>query len=291
MIDLMYRVLRNNVEFESFRKVIGRKKEFSTFRHFSKIVDIYSSHVPLKDNVVLELGAGVQLYTAFCILALGAKKVYLSDPSIEMDLIERSDLVSIAKVVKKKYPRSESRINDISQHPDKYIVIFPLNLSEREKGIENYQNTFDTIVSHQVLEHIPSIDTLFNNLVTISKATTIHSHIVDASDHYYHVFERIKPIKSFILKYYRQKHLAYSNKMFAKINGHSCYMNRKLLPHYLETLKKYNINNYSYKILESNFFDNRKYVHKDILRMINLKAYSDAQINAVAFHLIINKQN
>ena len=64
--------------------------------------------------------------------------------------------------------------------------------------------------------------------------------MVDLTDHTYHIFDKYKMTK-WLCRKRALYHLKYSDRLFQKINDKKLYMNRLLLPVYLELAQEYNL--------------------------------------------------
>ena len=230
MIDIIYKLSRKALKpglYKRFsRSFFGRTTAYHKPETYLHIYDHYRDEgLVFENRVVLEIGPGNQFFTALCYLAEGARQVILVDPSITPESFSQN-IQAFNKTTGKNLSASlESRV---SCYPDLQFVP------------DSWNAGIDLICSHQVLEHFSELESFFVHNQRLLASSGISYNRVDLSDHTYHIFDRFRFTHS-INRERALFHLRYSKKIFDLLNDQKCFMNRILLPTYLDLAKKYGL--------------------------------------------------
>lgn len=279
MIDFIYKLFLKGLPQWLYRVIhlssLGRVKNWEKFETHKSIFENYKRCKPVDfaNKVVAELGPGKQLFTTLFFLHHGAQKVIVIEPKLSASFFEEN-LISIVKIFKENEPSFNLPLEQVRSR-----VAFAKDISLID---DTFNHSVDVILSHLVLEHVPSVDFLichFNRLLT---KTGFSFNMVDLTDHTYHFFSKYRLIAG-IGKNKVLNHLKYSNKVFKWINDNKCYMNRTLFPKYLEYSKKYGL---IVEVPYKNKFKKVK-IHKDILN--ELTSLDEEDLYITSFHILFTK--
>jgi len=224
VIDIPYKLARKllpNGIYSLASKIIGRKKIYCTFSTYQNIFDNYLYHLPeLSGKTILEVGCGNQLHTSVQFLLHEAKQVLLAEPKLENS---KHQFLSAIQ------PFSDQNISH------EQIISF--------KDLDSIPGTFnrniDIICSNFVLEHFSDLDNYFQNVNRLLTNDGVAYSYVDLSDHSLHPFDAISFLK-WIYQKNTLNHLKYSNKLFSFLEDKRIFVNRVLLPAYIDYSKQYN---------------------------------------------------
>lgn len=228
--DILYKLLRKTLHPHLYhrisRSVLGRGKRYHQAPTYLNIYEHYRNNgLRFNGKVVLELGSGDQYYTALSFLSSGAKQVLLVDPVLSPKSFTK-DLETLG------------RITGCSLPPDAGARITCCRSIQDVPS--EYNDHVDIICSHNVLEHFSDLESFFAHNQRLLANSGISYNRVDLSDHTYHVFVKFKLTRA-INQRRGLHHLRYSNKTFQLLNDPKCYMNRRLLPTYLELAKRHHL--------------------------------------------------
>jgi SAM-dependent methyltransferase len=262
IIDLSYKFLRKILpaKFYSYIKSskLGREQQYYVLDTFKEIYYYYKKFgLNVNGNVICELGAGSQFYTAFFMLLDGAEKVILADPVFQKDVNStlKEQLEIFNKVVNPSMSINTTKIKCYS-----YL----------DKLDNKWNNRIDFICSHFVLEHFKNLEFFFSEIKRLLKPDGISINRVDLSDHTYHILVKYP----FLFKYVDGKDIdyyKYSERIFNLVNDPKCYMNRIPLPVYLNLVQKYNL---KIEKLESRTNQKAARPHRDVLKKYSIE-YSE----------------
>jgi hypothetical protein len=279
MLDIMYKLFRKGMPQKLYRIIqlspFGRAKNWERFETYKVIFEDYKkfTHLDLKNKVVAEIGTGNQFYTALFFLHNGADTVIAVDPKITTssigEIIEKT--IDIFKAHDCTFSLS------IEEVKNRIVIASDISCIKTE-----YNNSIDILLSHLVLEHVPSVDVFMCHCNRLLSETGISYNIIDLSDHTYHIFIKYMFTKN-IFNRRALFHLRYSDKVFKMINDDKCFMNRVLLPLYLEYANKHDL---VAEILQRNRFRKVK-IHHDILKKFASRKEEDLYITS--FHLKLTK--
>lgn len=253
MIDATYKFCRRVIPSWIYdilgRTPLRRTAAFENNQAYDKIFEVYQSSLKttFKDKVILEIGSGNQIRTAQRFLEAGAHQVILAEPRIEI-----KEEVSNTRILKYRY---------ISELPESLV------------------GSIDLIFSHQVLEHIPDLDTFFADLSRLLALGGQSFHRVDLSDHTYHIFDKFSCLHGFVQNH-RLRHLEYSNRLFRLLNDPKSPMNRRLFPEYRKLAKRDNLSVSFSNILKAGF----AHIHPDILGRIGFPPKNE-ELSIFAFDM------
>jgi SAM-dependent methyltransferase len=277
MIDFIYKLARKSLNQRIYRKIqlssIGRAAAWEQIETYTSQYKLFKSKLgrDYKKKIIFELGPGNQLFTAIHYLTEGASKVILSDPKLVLshDLITTS-IEKFNNSYSNKYITYETVKDRVQAYSD--INEIPVELYSK----------IDFIFSNLVLEHLNDLPKFFTATARLLSNTGLSFNTVDLSDHTYHIFTKYKYTK-FIAEKRALSHLKYSNNIFKKINDDKCYMNRLLLPVYLELAE---INNLNVELFHTSKHRKVK-IHNDVLQKCKNKDTSNLYITY--FELILTK--
>ena len=197
---------------------LGRRRNYERLATYSDIHRHYREQgIDFKGLRVIEVGAGLQYFTALHFLADGADQVTLVEPKLtySADTLRR-----FVGEYNAQSPRpvdgaaAEARIRahqDLSQVPG--------------------DGSADLMLSYTVLEHVRDLPGFFAQSARLLKPGGRAYHMIDLSDHTYQVFARF-PWASRLNDNRALYHLRYSRRMFDFLNDGKCWMNRALWPEY-----------------------------------------------------------
>lgn len=225
--DILFKLARKNLSGRLYRAFstgpFGRTSKYDAIGSYEAIIRHYQVRgLDFQGKRVLEVGSGNQFYTPFHFLAAGARLVLIAEPMLSWDRFER-DLEIFNR-----------------QAPVK------LDPSRARKGIRSFRTTgempaewngqADIICSHNVLEHFEDLAGYFADTRRLLSPEGVAYNKVDLSDHTYHIFAKY-PFTQWLLRRRMLHHLRYSQEAFHRLNDPKCYMNRVLLPTYLEMVR------------------------------------------------------
>lgn len=248
LLNIFRKAMPNNL-YAVLRGIFGHGKTYNQCETYFKIFSCYqNNNVHPKGKKILEVGCGAQLYTGLMFRDHGAESVFLADPALKtITEAKRREQFRRYKDYCKA-PINDSLINNISTFHD---------LNE----IPNTENkTFDFICSNTVLEHLRSLDGFFISVKRLLKKDGICFNVVDLSDHVYHMFDG-RNLTKWICDSNRLHHLRYSEKFYALMTDTRIWVNRYLLPYYVQQAES---NHLSLDIIASNSYPEVP-IHKDIL--------------------------
>ncbi|HKP95103.1 MAG TPA: methyltransferase domain-containing protein [Fibrobacteria bacterium] len=200
---------------------LGRRRHYERLETYSAIHRHYLEQgLDFRGKTVLEVGAGLQYFTALYMLAGGAAKVILVEPKLTYT---RETLLRFLAEFNEGSPK-------------------PLRAEDVESQIACYQDlsaipaegpgVADLMCSFTVLEHVRDLPGFFSLSARLLKPGGRAYHLVDLSDHTYQVFARFRMLSG-LNSARALYHLRYSKRMFDLLNDPKCYMNRALMPDYL----------------------------------------------------------
>jgi SAM-dependent methyltransferase len=279
--DFFYKLLRKNMPKFLYYGIsgsyFGRQKFFTNIEYFQRVFSEYQkvSVTGFKDKTVLEIGCGDQLFTAFFFLMNGCNKVILTEPKFKI-FNDNERFCLCLNLFRGVYPTFDMPDNEIR----KRVSV--------EKDIRNIPNIFndktDFIFTHNVLEHFDDLNIFYcgvSRLLTPQDGTSYN--IVDLSDHTYHIFSRFKFFE-FLCYRNRLNHLRYSNKTFALINDPRSFMNRFLLPLYLQKAMEHGL---ECRITDKVLLDFNVPIHRDLVE--NLNVADKENLNVTGFRMFLKK--
>lgn len=280
MFDILYKYSRKVMSPQLYKKLqlsfLGRLRTWDTINTYKSIFEQYKKNTPfeLRDKVVVEIGTGPQLFTALYFLQHGAKQVIVVDPKISEDWY-KEQLCSFLDKFREQNPAFSLSADDVKS---KIVVESDLNQIDR-----SYEGNIDLLVSHLVLEHFDSLPTFFRNLQRLLAINGVSYNLVDLTDHTYHpfgkfkLFEKIPVSRSFF-------HLRYSDTKFRYLNDSKCYMNRKLLPVYIEMAQEYGF----VAEIDNRVFALKAKIHKDVMN--SFKSRDNKDIHTASFSISLQRK-
>lgn len=279
MLDYMYRLIRKSLSSDLYRMIkhspFGRAKQVEHLDHYISIFENYKNVAGdnFKEKNVLEIGAGNQIITALHFLSAGAEKVILVDPKLELtrELIRSS--INQFKSLSPQFSIDEEELRDM-------LFVF----KDMSFIPDEFNSSIDFVFSHLVLEHFDDLTSFFSNTSRLIDNEGLSYNVVDTSDHMYHIFDKYG-LTRWILKRRALFHLRYSDGTFKKINDEKCYMNRLLLPVYLELAEKYNFKS---KVLNKSKYKKTK-IHKDVLS--KFRSRNPDELFITSFQVLFHRQD
>lgn len=233
LFDIAWKLSRKSLsgglyDFLSY-DMLGRNRVYERPETYRGIIDHYLAHgVSFAGKAVIEAGCGRQFFTALHMLAAGAAKVILAEPKLRFSReMLRAHLEPFNRVFRQGMdPIGEedaaSRIEafrDLSQIP------------------ADRNGSADHVCSYTVLEHVPDLPGFFRDSFRLLKPGAMAYHHVDLSDHTYQIMARFGATHSLAGRR-ALYHLRYSERAFAVLNDPKCWMNRRLLPEYLDMVRE-----------------------------------------------------
>jgi SAM-dependent methyltransferase len=228
--DVLYKLARKALPAGAYRNLaqsfFGRGKGYFRPATYRAIYEYYRGRgLEFRGRRILEVGPGSQLFTAFFFLADGAEEVLVADPKVDPDSA-RAQLEQFNAAFKAGLgPEALSRLSlftDTSAVP------------------QAYNGRIDLICSHNVLEHVPDPGAFLAENVRLLSPEGASCHRVDVSDHTYHVFGKFRLLHAWGAGR-SLYHLRYSDRAFRILNDPKCWMNRVLLPAYLEAARAHGL--------------------------------------------------
>lgn len=258
LFDVPYKLFRKYLPisiYHALRKTrLGRAQQWQNFQTYRDIVAFYQEYLgknSFQDKVFLELGSGVQPLTALHMLHLGAKHVICVEPKLANVSME-----SLQPIFAEELRQN----TQISVTWDDFVArtTFVSDLALVPKSLNN---SVDFFVSHLVLEHVNSLHQIWEGLLPLHSQNGSHLHRIDPSDHTYHALAG-KAWIQYWAKGADLRHLQYSNRCFRLLNDPKCWMNRNLLPDYIQAAQEHG---FSTQIMRSYSFS-KVPIHKDLLK-------------------------
>jgi hypothetical protein len=274
MFDFCFRMLRCSLPenlYQAIRKCpAGRYRQKCTLQSYKSIFSHYDSQgINFTDKTIVEMGPGPQFFTALYFLRAGAKEVILVDPQLKGNVgaLLQDHLAEFTRAEQAGF-LDTGRIGwytDIAQIP----------------GL--YNHAVDFICSNAVLEHVKQPHWLFANVSRLLSDTGVSFNAVDLTDHSYHIFAERKWF-SWLFSLNVLRYLRYSDTDFGKVNDNRTYMNRLLLPYYLEAVRKYGLQVAGLRYVLSRTMPK---IHEDVLS--HFSSRSVTLLSAMHFSLILTK--
>jgi SAM-dependent methyltransferase len=231
--------------------LLGRRRHYERMGTYSAIHRHYlEKGLEFRGKSVIEVGAGLQYFTALFFLADGAAKVTLVEPKLRFSRETMLGFLKEFNAQSDKKLKAEDLDDRISCYQD-------LSEIPREKD-----RAADLICSFTVLEHVRDLPGFFRESARLLKPGGRAYHMIDLSDHTYQVFARF-PWASGLNDARALYHLRYSPRMFGLLNDPKCYMNRALMPTYLDLAKA---NGFRVVSAVTNPYAGQVKIHPDLLR-------------------------
>lgn len=253
----------------------GLAKSWETIENYSHIFSKYNTGYNFENKTILEVGSGKHIFTGLFFISHGAKKVLLVDPNIRI-----SDEI-IASSVKKWNAfclRSKSELPISETHlMDSLFTFADMNDIPHEYNL-SIHNSF----SHFALEHFPDLYTFYHHTSRLLTNNGVSDNIVDLGDHTYHIVYKYNTLRRFSVGK-DLYHLRYSDKTFDTINDRKCYMNRMLLPVYIDMATQYNLEP---EIVSKSMFMKTE-IHDDVLSRFQSRNPDDIYITS--FRILLKK--
>ena len=280
MLDFAYKLARKCMTGSTYETIrgsfFGRKQRLETLDTYRNIFYKYQE-ITEKDfngKIVLEVGCGNQIFTALFLLAAGCEKVILLDPALKIfnddEHFKRS--LALFKAETSNFSLSEDEVRKSLLH-----------INDLQEITDTLNGKIHFIFTHFVLEHFEDLDIFFSAVNKLLSPDGISFNKVDLSDHTYHIFDRFR-FSSFLNKTNNLNHLRYSAKQFAFINDKKCFMNRFLLPIYLQKAVAHNL---VCKIIKKDIFYKNVPIHKDIVK--ELDVFLEDDLKTTIFEMLLFK--
>jgi SAM-dependent methyltransferase len=226
--DILYKLARKILGAGLYRALsrgpFGRARAYDSLQSFDNIFDHYRMRgLDFKTRSVLEVGAGNQFFTPLRFLSAGAKQVLVAEPVLSWDRFERDlELFNLhaGKPLDSGWARSR--------------ILAWKTTGDIPPG---WNGRLDVICSHNVLEHFTDLSGYFMDIARLLSPQGMAYNKVDLSDHTYHIFSKY-PFTRWILDRRMIHHFRYSRAAFDRLNDPKCYMNRILLPSYLDLARR-----------------------------------------------------
>ena len=231
--DLIFKLSRRALPISLYkaisRSIFGRNRQWTGIAMPQKISEYYLSQgLDARNKIVIEVGGGDQIFTALFFLSWGATKVILVDPVIGKG---RNSWVAVLG----EFNRATGKNLEINILKEKIECYEDLS-----KVPEIFNGKIGLICSHFSLEHFRDLSSFFVQNQRLLLIDGRSHNRIDLSDHTYHVFSKYQLLKSLSAKR-SLYHLRYSDRMFTLLNDPKCYMNRKMIPDYVELSKKFGL--------------------------------------------------
>lgn len=273
LIDILWNLFRKSLSKELYSKLkkgpFGRPYNYYTISTYSDIFNHYkSAGLEFNSKNVLEIGPGAQYYTSYFFLSAGAKSVSLVDPVFNADSLTSRQL----------------QLTVFLEHMNmKSIDETNIQCYDSLESISSlFDNSFDIICSHFVLEHFDNLESFFKNTKRLLKPNGLCYSYVDLSDHVYHVFNS-RPWTKWIYRTRMLYHLRYSDYLYNFITDKRIWVNRLLLPAYKSLSNKYSL-----QIIDTKpSLYHRVKIHKDVLTRNHTSNQSEFYITH--FGLLLKK--
>lgn len=254
--DIPYKLLRKALPmrlYQALRKTpLGRAKIWERAQTYRDIAQFYQDYLPssLEGKVVLELGCGVQPFTALHLLGQGAQHVICLEPKFAQ--IPSFEFADVVQLELQAQPELKLTANSFAERST-----FCANLD----GLPSqWLGRIDVVLSHLVLEHVSDMNGLWNQMRPYLSSNVQLLHRVDPSDHTYHAIVRLPVLKN-IWKGRELCHLQYSQTLYNWLDDPKCNMNRLLLPHYRSLARSHGYTTEVLRVFEAKKVD----IHADVL--------------------------
>jgi SAM-dependent methyltransferase len=254
MQDAIYKISRKLLPSSWYRSVsksfLGRSKDWYRIETYAATFEYYKRQgMAFGGKQVAEVGSGDQYFTAFYFLADKADRVFLIEPQ----MVRNPEKMAAQLERFNAFTGNRFGLASVAER----ILCFS-DLSEIPAA---YDGKMDAMCSYLVLEHFNEIETFFDHTARLLAPDGKSCNRVDLSDHTYHVLGKYKFANAFATRR-SLFHLRYSDAFFKLLNDPKCFMNRKLLPEYLDLAAKYRLRVAG---LEKRINDEAR-VHSDLLK-------------------------
>jgi SAM-dependent methyltransferase len=258
-------------DFLSYR-VLGRNRRYERLETYESIYRHYRDHgLEFRGRKVAEIGCGLQLFTGLQMLAEGASEVILVEPKLDF-----SPTFVEGHVLRYNAARDKTlAVDDVAKRSRAY--------KDLGKVPADDDGSVDIVCSYTVLEHVPDLSAFFRESYRVLKPGGVSYHLVDLSDHTYQVLGHF-PLVAGINSRRGLYHLRYGDGAFARLNDPKCWMNRQLLPTYLDLARKVG---FAVERLEVQPFRGPVQIHPDLLARV--PGTDPAQLRALTFSLMLRK--
>jgi hypothetical protein len=231
-VDLLYKLARKSFPVRLFRALFsgrpGRGGARSLVAHAETFDHYRRAGRDFRNKIIAEIGGGDQFHTALFFLCAGARDVILVDPRL------RQRKEGLEEEVQRFQRFTGYRID-----PD-YAADRIFCFADIAEIPWWFDGEIDFLCSHQALEHLKDIRSLFLHSRRLLSPQGVSHHKVDLSDPAYEGLARYRFTRGLAARM-SLHHLRYSDYLFDLLNDDSCYINRMLLPEYLELAKKYRL--------------------------------------------------
>lgn len=250
--DFLYKLARKSLDAGVYKgisnSVLGRSRKWARVENYSGMFEFYrKGGLGFEGKTVVEVGSGDQFYTALFFLSSGAARVIMVDPKLSGSKEGLKEAVPAFEAARGKGMAPADAVDRIDCFRD---------LSEVP---ESWNGRADFIGSYLVLEHFSDIRPFFLHARRLLATAGLSRNKVDLSDHTYHILGKYALTRSFAGRR-SLYHLRYSDAAFRRINDPKCYMNRILLPEYLDAAREFGL-----KVAElSCRTDGKAVVHRDL---------------------------
>ena len=257
LFDILLKLFRKYLSqglYDALRRTkIGRFTSYHSLATYCSVFDKYCSHgLDFQEKTVLELGPGLQFYTAFSFLAHGAKNVILVDPVFDPHHVN-----SIMNAQKDEFTKAYPELGGT-------IDTSKINIFSTLDSVPGFYNgNVDILCSNFVLEHLENIDDYFEQTRRLLAPRGDCDNFVDLSDHTYHIFYSIPWMRDVYFSRLLY-HLRYSNVLFSLLNDKRTWTNRILFPVYVQKAEQYGFQIKSKDLLACP----KSPIHKDLLRRL-----------------------
>jgi ubiquinone/menaquinone biosynthesis C-methylase UbiE len=224
VVDILWKLFRKMLPLNCYeflkKSRFGRYAEYFSADSFDRINERYRQAISsVEGMVILEVGPGIQFYTALDFLNRGASKVMLVDPVFIQEKYQQ--------ILEKNYNEYFSNHKKNYQITTDTIKVY----SSWDLLPASLEHTVDAIYSHFVLEHVVDLNDFFRQSYRLLKKRGRCYSMVDLSDHSYQIFDS-KPWTMWIYKERILYHLKYSDKINNLLSDRRTWVNRSLFPSY-----------------------------------------------------------
>lgn len=275
ILDVLWKYFRKSLSNNLYQKLkfsrFGRAKSYYTLPTYTAIFEHYKSNlISFSNKVILELGSGLQFFTAMHFLNNGASRVILVDPIFknrDVEEILQSHAELFCSELKQKIPIDIKKIEVFDS-----LESIPVTNNEK----------VDILCSHFVLEHFQELESYFRESKRLISPEGCCYSFVDLSDHTYHIFNSKKQTAN-IYKSRIIYHLRYSDEFYRRISDERCWVNRLLFPVYVQLAA-----NYDFKIVNKHLSKCKKTkIHQDVLS--KLPYTNEEELYVSHFSLLLRK--